>query len=257
MRTDLIRTFREALKKRAVAGPFSKLTDPATAEIAGHAGFDFIIIDMEHGPHTIQTVQNVIRAAEGAGILPVVRVAENSETLIGQVLDVGACGVQVPQVKSASDAEKAIRAARFAPEGMRGICKFVRAADYSALDRLEYFKQANEALVILQVEGTEVLGDLDRIIGLPGLDILFIGLMDLSQSLGVAGHMDHPKVLEKLKEITDKCLKKNVRVGTYADSPAIGKKWIEMGVRYIGCNVDVGYLLSAFKSAVSEFGLKQ
>ena len=256
MDINMIREFRAKLNKRAVMGAFSKICDPTAVEIMGHAGFDFVIIDMEHGPNSLETVQGLIRGAECARILPIVRVRENSEALIGRVLDIGACGVQVPQVTTAGEAEKAVHAAKFAPQGMRGICKFVRAAKYSALDRLEYFKLANETLLILQVEGKEALAGLDAMIGIEGLDILFIGLMDLSQSLGVAGHMDHPKVLEKLKDITGKCLKKGVAVGTYADTPAIGKKWIEMGVRYIGCNVDVGIFHNACKSMVQDFDLK-
>ena len=155
MQIELIRCFKRKLQKRAVIGPFSKLADPAAIEIMGRAGFDFVIIDMEHGPNSVQTVQNLIRAAETSGILPIVRIAKNSEANISAVLDIGAGGIQVPQVTSAREAEKAVCAARFAPKGMRGICKFVRAAQYSALDRLKYFKQANEALVILQIEGQE------------------------------------------------------------------------------------------------------
>ena len=109
---------------KVVIGPFLKLADPAIVEIAGLAGFDFVIIDTEHGTISFETAQNLIRSAEIAGITPIIRVSENSPALILRSLDIGAQGVQVPQVSTKDDAVRAVEATKFFPQGSRGVCVF-------------------------------------------------------------------------------------------------------------------------------------
>ena len=115
------------------------------------------------------------------------------------MLDVGAGGIQAPSIACKADAEAVVQAARFAPLGMRGVCRFVRAAGYSSQDRYEYFAQANSAVVILQVEGAAAVRNIGEILSVPGVDIIFVGPYDLSQSLGVPGDVDNPRVTEAMK----------------------------------------------------------
>lgn len=117
-------------------------------EIQGISEYDFVILDSEHGPYSVSQQQNNIRAALLRGLLPIVRVSELSENMIGKALDIGALGVQVPQIENAKQAKKAVKYARFYPYGERGVCRFVSAADYSAKDRNEYFKSSKDLLVI-------------------------------------------------------------------------------------------------------------
>jgi len=238
--TNNIRNFRQKLKDDFVLGVFSKTSDPAFIEILGHSGIDFVIIDLEHSPNSVQTVQNLIRAAEVAKIFPVVRVKEDNSSIIGEVLDIGAGGIQVPQINDSEMAEEIIRLSRFSPEGMRGVCRFVRAADYSSMDRFRYFKEANETVIILQLEGEEAIRNIDDILDVPGADIIFVGPYDLSQSLGVPGEIDHPVVVEKMKEIVEKSIQKGAAVGTFVDTIENAEKWRELGVKYISYSVDVG-----------------
>jgi len=113
---------KEALKEdKNVFGPFMKFTDPAAVEIMRFAGFDFVIIDAEHGPISIQSAQNMIRAAETANITPIIRVANNDEDLILRALDIGAQGIEIPQINSKSQAIKAVRSVKYAPQGERGV----------------------------------------------------------------------------------------------------------------------------------------
>ena len=209
MITSLIRSIKKRLEEGIVKGPFSKTEDPAIIEAIGYAGFDFVILDMEHGPNSVRSLQGLIRAAQIAGILPIVRIKENNFELAAEVLDIGAGGVQGPRITTADGARELIRAARYAPEGNRGVCRFVRAADYSAADRFRYFKEANEALIILQLEGKEAIQNLDKILEVRGFDVLFIGPYDLSQSLGVAGQIDHPEVVRAMEQIVQKCMEKD------------------------------------------------
>lgn len=246
----LVRNFRESVARRVVMGPFSKSTDPAFVEIMGFAGFDFVVLDLEHGPNTVLSLQNLIRAAEASGILPIVRVKEDMPSLVGEVLDVGAGGIQVPKVACREDVEEIIRIARFAPLGMRGVCRFVRAARYSTTDRYEYFSQANDTILILQLEGTEAVKNIEEILSVPGVDIIFIGPYDLSQSLGIPGDVDNPRVVEAMRTIVAQCVKQSVIVGTFVDTVESARKWRDAGVRYLCYSVDVGLFTEKCRDVV-------
>ena len=248
----LLKNFKEKLKNaEVVIGPFMKASDPAFVETAGYAGFDFVILDMEHGPCTVETMQNLVRAAVISGSVPIIRTPDSSEESIGKALDIGAFGVQVPQVKNAFQAEEIIKKAKFFPKGERGVCRFVRAADYSAQDKSDYFKSANEAMVILQLEGKEAIENLEEIMHVDGIDIIFIGPYDLSQSLGVPGEINNPKVIEKISYIIEKAKEKGIVVGTFIDNMEAVKTWKEQGILYLSYSVDVGIFFQACKNIVS------
>jgi len=252
MDMDLVRAFREKIGKGPVFGPFSKTCDPGMIEVLGRAGFDFVILDMEHGPNGVETVQNLVRAAELTGILPVVRVPSGNLEMIGKVLDIGAGGVQVPQVTSAADVERALEAAKFSPKGSRGVCRFVRAAGYSSVEKGEYFRRANEALFIVQLEGKSALENLDAILSVEGIDVVFIGPYDLSQSLGVPGEIEHPLVVEKAKEIVKECLARKMAVGNFTEKTEQTAFWVGQGLRYMSFSVDVGIFYEAARGLVGQ-----
>ena len=243
----------EALKKNVTPlGMQMYSHDPDLIEIVGYAGFDFVILDMEHGPNGLETVQNLIRAAQLTQMLPVVRVEENNLQLIGKVLDIGAGAIQIPQVTCAEDIRRVLNHAKFSPDGMRGVCRFVRAADYSSMARERYFKEANKTIVIVQLEGKEAIENIDEILEAGGFEILFIGPYDLSQSLGVPGQVDHPLVEEKMREIIERCQGKDVYVGNFTDTIENARKWIRSGVRYISYSVDVGLFTEACRTTVQR-----
>jgi 4-hydroxy-2-oxoheptanedioate aldolase len=183
-------------------------------------------------------------------VFPIVRVKEHNLPVIGEVLDIGAGGIQVPQVSDAETAHEAVRAAKFAPAGMRGVCRFVRAANYSATDWFDYFRAADETVMIVQLEGKQALGNLEQIIAVPGLDIVFVGPYDLSQSLGVPGEIDHPLVTESIKDLVSKCLHHRITVGTFVDTVADAQKWRSLGVKYLSYSVDVGLFYEKCKADV-------
>jgi len=238
---ELISNFKNKLfQGKHVLGPFMKTSDPAFVEVAGYAGFDFVILDLEHGPNNICNLQNLIRGAQCSGVLPIVRAPGTDEGVISKILDVGAMGIQIPQVSSAEDVRKVVRASRFSPNGERGVCRFVRAANYSAKDRFSYFKSADENLIIIQLEGLEAVNNLDEILKVDGIDILFIGPYDLSQSVGVPGQIDHPLVVEKMTKIVERARQANKYVGTFVDNIDNALKWKSRGIQYLSYSVDVG-----------------
>ena len=134
---ESVKNFCAALESpKGAFGPFMITSDAAFVESAGYAGYDFVLLDMEHGPGTFENLQNLIRAANVAGVMPVVRVPRGTDIWIDRALDVGAGGVLVPQVDTAEQARAAVAAAKFAPLGNRGTCRFVRSAAYSGVSKL-------------------------------------------------------------------------------------------------------------------------
>jgi len=246
---------KKALHDGKVAlGPFLKITDPAVVEIVGFAGFDFVIIDEEHGPISMESAQNMIRAAESVNITPIIRVSDNNEALILRALDIGAQGIEIPQVNSRSDAVRAVKSVKYSPQGERGVCRYVRAANYSSMDKFKYFKSANdETMIIAHIEGVKGINNLDEILLVSGIDVIFIGPYDLSQSLGIPGEVNHPLVVEKMKEVILKCKENKVAVGTFADDVKTAKSWISLGIQYMSFSVDVGILYEASKNIINKF----
>lgn len=248
MTTEVTDRFREKLKNGTVFGIFSKTSDSAFVEAAGIAGLDFIILDMEHGASTLETIGHHIRAALLTGMAPIVRVKGVDHHAIGSVLDLGAVGVQIPNISTVEDAQIAINSARFHPIGERGVCRFVRAANYGQTSKEEYFKVANDTILVLQIEGKQGIENLNSILNLKGIDILFVGPYDLSQSLGTPGEIDSEAVQKCVQKVTTLAENKAVTLGVFADTPENYKQLTKMGFRYLSYSVDV----SLFRDSVTE-----
>ncbi len=246
-----MKSLHERLRESALVGPFSKTSDPNFVEAMGCAGMDFIILDLEHGPNDIVNLGPLIRAAEASGMVPVVRTLKTDQ--IGRAFDLGARAVQVPHIGSAAEAAAAVRAARFAPEGQRGVCRYVRAAKHGTMDKATYFGAANASVtVIAQVEGRQGLENLPEILQVPGVDVIFLGVYDLSQSLGFTGQVDRPEVEAALREVVRQSAARGIPVGTFVENPATARRYREMGVHYLCYSVDVGILATACHGVVSD-----
>ncbi len=246
--------FRRKLEnKETVFGPFMITSDPAFVETAGHAGYDFVLLDMEHGPGTFESLQNLIRAANVTGVMPVVRVPRGTDIWIDKALDVGAGAVLVPQINTAQQARDVVAAAKFAPAGCRGTCRFVRSAGYGALSGAEYFNRAQDTAVIIQAEGKAAIENLDEILDVRGIDIVFIGPYDLSSSLGLIGQVEHPAVVSRIKNIVRKASEKNIKIGCFADTAERGRELCDMGISFIGYSCDTAIFYEAAKHDIAIF----
>lgn len=254
---DAVKRFKKGLDTEVgVFGPFMIATDPALVESAGYAGYDFVLLDMEHGTTTFETLPNLIRAANVAGVMPVVRVPRGSDIWIDQALDVGAGGVMVPQVDTAEQARAAVSAAKFAPRGNRGTCRFVRSACFGSVPGTDYFREAQETVVIVQAEGRKAIENLDEILDVEGIDVVFVGPYDLSSSLGLIGQIDHPQVMECIQDICKRASEKSVKVGCFADNVQSAKRLRSMGVRFLGYSCDMAIFQNAAKADVAAYGSK-
>jgi 4-hydroxy-2-oxoheptanedioate aldolase len=249
----LINNFQNSI---CSVGTFSKCADPAMIECIGLAGFDFVVIDLEHGPNSFETAQDLVRAAVIHNLTPVIRVGENNESMISKALDIGARGVQVPQVNTRQDALRVVDAAKFSPEGNRGVCRFVRAAGYSSKNKNEYFEESNrQNLIIIHIEGRTGIENFEEIIDVKGIDIIFLGPYDLSQSLGVPGQINHPKVIEAMKTVIARASARNKFVGTFVETPEDYRMWKDLGLIYLAYQVDTGIFYDACHKICHE--LKQ
>ena len=246
-----INNLKAALKQdKVLIGTFIRCCDPAVVETIAYAGFDFIIIDNEHTAMDASAMVNLIRAAELCGIGAVVRINAISADRIQTVLDAGALGVQVPQVDTPEQAAGIVRWSKYAPLGERGFAASQRACGYGRMDALEYARLANEqTMVIGYCETAACVGNLDAILQTEGLDVIFMGPFDLSQSFGVLGQTDHPKVISVMEEVIGKTRAAGKSAGTIAANPQQAKRWIEKGARFIALSSDLG-LMSAMGAAM-------
>lgn len=236
-----------------VLGTFLEIPAPQIVEILGLAGFDFVVIDREHGTIDLETTENLIRAAATTGISPLVRVAACDPVLIRQPLDMGASGVHVPQIESAEQARQAVRAAKFFPAGERGLQPYVRAAGYRAFPTAEFLRQSNEEVtIVLHIEGERGVAAFEEIAQVDGVDVAFLGPYDLSQSLGIPGQVDSPLVKEKMAGIVEAARGKRLAIGTYCDDVEKALEWKALGVTYLAVSLDAGLLLRAARAVVSR-----
>lgn len=238
--------------KDFVYGVFTKSSDPMISEILGIANFDFVILDTEHGPLNVNLEQENVRAALLRGLVPIIRTSDISAASISKAFDIGAVGVQVPEIESADQARQVVKLSKFYPYGERGVCRFVRAANYSAMDRKEFFENSKDLLVILQIEGLKGIENLDSILDVPGIDVIFIGPYDLSASLGVPGEIKHPRVLHEMMKIIEKAKERRIAIGTFTDDFEMVEKWKKLGVQYISYYTDAGLFYETARDSYNK-----
>ncbi len=237
-----------------MTGTWAQIGSPETVEILAHSGFDFLIIDTEHGYFGVEGAENLIRAADAVGVPVIVRVQDKNPTLIMKALDLGAQGILVPQVSTREDALRAVQAAKYGPEGNRGACPCVRAAGYLTDDWSAFARRSNEdTLVFLLVEGVDGVRNFEEIASVDGVDAIMVGPFDLSVALGVGGQMDHPLVMEKMEQMVRIAREKGVATVSVVFDPDLERMadkaaaWIRKGVRIVTVETDKIMLSHVFR----------
>ena len=211
------------------------------------AGFDAVVLDLEHGPFTVHELPALVAAATGAGLHTIVRVSHGDAATIGSVLDVGIDGVLVPHVTSAGDAASIVDACRFPPDGSRSVNPYVRSARYSAGEG--YLEAQNRRVaVIVMVEGSAGLTHASEIAGVPGIDAVFVGPVDLSAALGVPGQPEHPKVVKRVRALLGELASAGAATGIYAPTPDAALRWQALGVPFVALSVDIAMAMEGFRS---------
>lgn len=234
-------------------GPLIRIPRPEVIELLALGGFDFGVVDLEHGPIAHNEVYPMILAAERHGFPLLARVPGLHENYMKWLLDIGISGLQVPHIKTADDARAAVSMCKFAPMGQRGLCRFTRAAEFSNIKKEEYIKKANaHNILVLQIEGIEGVENIEEICRIPGVDVIFVGPYDLSQSLGLIGEIWNKKVIDKIIYVIDVCKKAGICTGVFTDTPEGIAYWSKLGIRYLNYRIEVELFLNAIKERVAE-----
>jgi 4-hydroxy-2-oxoheptanedioate aldolase len=234
-----------AMKQKLVAGKpvfgmSMMIPSPQVVEMAAELGFDWVLLDCEHGTLSLESVELLCMAADAHGITPIARPAVNAHEAIAPLLDRGAMGVQVPHVNNGEDARRAVEAVKFYPHGKRGMAAGTRPSQYGLSGSVAaYAEQANrETLVCVQLEEFAAIQNADEILGVDGVDVFFVGPSDLSQSMGFIGRPDAPEV----KSAIDATLAKIVTAGKIPGMPGTNQSVAtirEQGALYIYTHLPV------------------
>ena len=250
---------RNALKQKlkegkTVFGTWSMLPSAAVTNVIGEAGLDFIIIDMEHGPMSFETAEEMVRAAELMDCQPIIRVCEKEESTLLRALEIRSQAIMVPHVSTAQEAKAIVKATRYAPLGERGLSPYTRVHGYTHDNLQENLAWANEnTLVGVLVEGEEGIRNLEKIASVEGIDLIYLGIYDISQSVGLPGELNHPKVTDGLKKSARIIADRGIAVGSFARDHAYVQLLHENGFQFIAYLVDCAMLKSAYQSSLEYF----
>jgi 4-hydroxy-2-oxoheptanedioate aldolase len=229
------RAWREG---KVTYGAWLSIPSAFSAEVMAHQGFDWVCIDMQHGVIDYQTAVTMLQAISTTQTVPFVRVPWNEPGIIGKALDAGAYGVIIPLVNSREEAEAAVGACRYAPDGYRSYGP-TRAAYYAGAD---YSNHANEEIACMpMIETTTALAHLDEILAVPGIDAVYVGPADLSVTLGLPPRMDHDdrSFQEARLTVAQACRRHGITPGIHA-SAALAPKHVEAGYQMITISSDIG-----------------
>ena len=236
-----------------VQGCWIDLFSSMATEIIAQAGYDCVIIDMEHGPGSFMDSLAQIQAVKGSACTPIIRVPSNDEVQIKRALDIGAAGVMIPGVEGARDAERAVAACHYPPAGRRGLApSIVRAADYGA-EALNYYANVNDLLLtICQIETERTMVEISEVAAIPGLDLLFVGPNDLAAALGVPGEPSHPKVDAALDQVCEAAKQCGKLCGTIPTQSRPAEALLSSGYDMVIAGSDTGMLRDTARQSVAS-----
>jgi 4-hydroxy-2-oxoheptanedioate aldolase len=244
--------------ERPLLGTFVHLPSPPLVEIVAAAGFDFVILDLEHGEFDLSALPGLQRAAEVGGLHSIVRVPSNDAAFIGKALDFGADAVLVPHIETAEDAARAVAAAKYPPAGKRGAFPFMRATRYRTGYRSGWEADQNaETSVILLVEGTRGIGNIDEIVAVPGVGAIFVGPVDLSMSLGLPGQLRHPAVEAFARQLREKAVAAGLRAAIFCNDIDAAADYASAGFKLLAFSVDAQIIARAYQADRERFSARQ
>lgn len=240
--------------REAAVGNWLSLRDPAVAEISAELGFDFVVLDIEHTPNTLETVVDMARATDAAGgdTEAIVRLPWNDPVVIKRVLDTGVAGVMAPMIDDADDARTLVEATRYPPEGKRGVAGG-RASRYG-LEMDDYVEAANDrVLTVAQVETESGFEHVEEIAAVDGLDGLFLGPADLSANLGMYGEYESDEFLEAVDRIVEAAHAEDKPVATLAFGREQIERYVDLGFDFMMVGTDTSHMMGGAATAKATF----
>ncbi len=235
------------------SGLFLNLGIATSAEIAGRAGLDWVLIDTEHGSGDFNTMVSTIQSARLGGTSPVVRIVNNEIEHFKRALDNGAEGIMVPQINTAQEAELAVRYMKYPPDGIRGLTRTCRASGFG-FEIKEYLEKANnDLLLVVQIETGTALANMDEIAAVEGVDVLFLGPSDLSCDLGIPCDLAHPQLHQAMTDICKTARLHNKKAGILIKDKSVLEQIIGMGFSLIALSTDMSIVKSGIQKIVEDF----
>jgi 4-hydroxy-2-oxoheptanedioate aldolase len=244
------------LRARVLAGEtlfglFLDLGSPFSAEICARAGYDWLVVDLEHGAGTEAGLVGLLQSVEVGGSTAVVRPQSGERLRIGRALDLGAAGIVIPRLESAAEAREAVSFLRYPPAGVRGVALRTRGAGLGTVAHGEVHQINERILGIVQIESVGALREADQIAAIDGVDVLFVGPADLTHSLGIPGQFDHETYRTALKTVVDACAAHGKAAGILIYDTAVVPDLLELGFRFVGIGADGALVASGARAALA------
>lgn len=237
------RSFRgRVLGGETLFGLFLDLGSPFSAEICARAGYDWLVVDLEHGAGTETDLVTLMQSVEVGGSTPLVRPQSGERLRIGRALDLGAAGIVVPRLESAAEAREAVTFLRYPPAGTRGVALRTRGAGIGTVGHGDVARIDERIVGIVQIELVGALREADAIAAIDGVDVLFVGPADLSHSLGVPGRFDDRTYLAALETVADACAAHGKAAGILVYDTAVVPRHLELGYRFVGIGADGAFV---------------
>ena len=228
-----------------------EIRSPQVIQLLAASGWDFVIVDTEHGFLDMSTLADFASIARYEQTTLIVRVPDNLYHLLARPLDIGVEGLLCPRVDSREESQLIVRSARYAPLGDRGVSVSGIATEYRSMSSTEYLAAANDnTLIAIQIESVQAMERLDEILSVPGIDAAFIGPEDLSQSMGIPGQIEHGRMREAYQRVIDACCRHNVASGMHFRDLGMMKEWMSCGMRFVAYKTDFRLLQDASCSAL-------
>jgi len=235
---------------RTVFGTWSNLSSPLALNVIGQSGLDFVIIDMEHAPTSFETAEMQLYTTEATGCTPIIRLGEGSDPTILHALDIGTQSLLVSQVSTPEEALRISRASKYYPDGNRGLSPYTRNHGYSDANLPEKLRRANEEMFVgVLVEGELGMNNLEKIAKTPGLDMIYLGIFDISMAVCEPGDVRHPKVIKMVRECVRIIESQGLSAGSVAPDREYLKLLYDAGFRFLSYRVDSAMLRDAFATA--------
>ena len=248
---------RRVLGGETVLGMFINLGSPMAAELSGNAGFDYLILDMEHGLLTEANLLAMLHATDSTPATPVVRVEEGTRLRVGRALDFGAPSLMVPQVKSADEAARVASFVRYPPTGVRGIALPTRGAGYGEVTHADVATAHENTTLMIQIEGRSAVDQAPEIAAIDGVDVLFVGPTDLTHALGVPGDITAKPYLEAVERVGKAAADHRKAAGVLLWNLDQLDRYRDLGYTVMALGSDGGYVAAGARAAAQGFRQRQ
>ena len=242
---------RRILAGETLFGVWASLASPGSAELLGRAGYDWVVVDMEHGYTTEAELLAHLNAIEVSGSVALVRPQSGERLRIGRALDMGAAGIVVPRLDTAEQVREAVTFLRYPPTGQRGVALLTRGARLGTVNHAGVAALNDDIVGIVQIESPSALAAADDLAAIDGVDVLFVGPADLSHSLGIPGQFTNPIYQDALRKVVAACRAHGKAPGILLYDHASFRPHLDLGYTFVGLGADVSFVNEGAKAALA------